>query len=64
MKIKEVTQTADAALYEEIDANNDTGVSTDDLVKLVNTEKSSNWTRFNDFFEYLDMLDSSDTDSK
>lgn len=39
MKITEVTQPSEQALFEAIDAENDTGLATTDLVKIV---KSAN----------------------
>lgn len=35
MKINEVTQPSEQALFEAIDAENDTGFATSDLVKIV-----------------------------
>ena len=60
MKIKEVTQNESEALYEALDAENDTGVATADLVKIVDAHKKNEWRRFNssdDYFAYLDQLD-------
>lgn len=66
MKIKEVTQNEADALYEAIDAENDTGVATDNLVRMVNSHKENQWKTFEssaDLFAYLDQLDS-EYDSK
>ena len=46
MKIKEVTQNESEALYEALDAENDTGVSTKNLVKMVAAHKSNKWKTF------------------
>lgn len=44
MKINEVTITNAQALYEAIDATNDTGFLTEDLVKVVKAEDSA-WSK-------------------
>lgn len=67
MKIKEVTQNEADALYEAIDAENDTGISTKNLVKMVAAHKSNKWKTFEssaDLFAYLDQLDSEDESKK
>jgi ATP-dependent DNA ligase len=38
MKILEVTQPSEQALFEAIDAENDTGIRTEDLVKIIKTK--------------------------
>ncbi len=67
MKIKEVTQNKSQALYEALDAENDTGVSTNDLVKIVEAHNENKWKTFEssaDLFAYLDQLDSKDESKK
>ena len=67
MKIKEVTQNESEALYEALDAENDTGVSTKNLVKMVASHKNDKWKTFDssaDLFAYLDQLDSEDESKK
>lgn len=44
MKINEVTITNAQALFEAIDATNDTGFLTEDLVKVVNAEDGA-WSK-------------------
>lgn len=64
MKVNDVTKTEDNALYEALDAENDTGVSTEDLVKIAKAHQDDNWTRYNtveDFIKYLDELTESAT---
>lgn len=67
MKIKEVTQNEANALYEAIDAENNTGVATDNLVRMVNAHKENKWKTFEssaDLFAYLDQLDGEDESKK
>jgi hypothetical protein len=67
MKIKEVTQNDAEALYEAIDAENDTGVATNHLVRMVDSHKQNKWKTFEssaDLFAYLDQLDSEDGSKK
>ena len=45
MKINEVAYKNAQALFEELDQDNDTGVSTDDLVKIVEAHNSMNWSK-------------------
>lgn len=59
MKVNDIAKTEDDALYEALDADNDTGVSTKDLVEIAKAHKDNNWTRYNtveDFIKYLDEL--------
>ena len=44
MKITEVTKQSDARLFESIDATNDTGFLTEDLVKVVRTHEANEWS--------------------
>lgn len=44
MKINEITMPSDKALFESIDATNNTGFLTEDLVKIVRTEQEGNWS--------------------
>lgn len=43
MKINEVTQPSDEALFEALDAENDTGLLTEDLVKIIKS-KNGPWS--------------------
>lgn len=59
MKVNDVTKSEDQALYEALDADNDTGVDTSDLVKIAKAHRENNWTRYetlDDFIKYLDNL--------
>lgn len=44
MKINEVAYKNSQALFEELDKDNDTGISTEDLVKIVEAHNSTEWT--------------------
>jgi len=45
MKINEVTISKKQALTEAIDATNDTGFLTEDLVKIVEAEEKNEWSK-------------------
>lgn len=62
MKINEVTQPSDKALFESFDKDNDTGFATEDLVKIFRTHEANNWeeTTFEDELEHLTMLEEMD----
>lgn len=45
MRVNEVTQLEGKELFEALDASNDTGVNTVDLVKMVNAHRSNKWQR-------------------
>jgi Ca2+-binding EF-hand superfamily protein len=45
MRVNEVTQLEGEKLFEALDATNDTGVDTNDLVKMVNAHRSNKWQR-------------------
>lgn len=45
MRVNEVTQLTGKKLYEALDATNDTGADTNDLVKMVNAHRSNKWQR-------------------
>lgn len=67
MKIKEVTQNDADALYEALDTENDTGVSTKNLVRIVEAHVENKWKTFEssaDLFAYLDQLDGKDESKK
>ena len=57
MKIKEVTQTADAALYEAINKKNKTGVKTSNLVKVMNARNANQWTEFDSVNDVMAWLE-------
>lgn len=44
MHLNEVTQLNEEELHEVIDASNDTGFATEDLVKVVMTERAGEWS--------------------
>ena len=44
MKITEVTQPSDKALFEALDKDNTTGVLTEDLVKIAKTHNAGQWS--------------------
>ena len=44
MKITEATQPTDKTLFESLNQNNDTGVLTEDLVKVVRTHNNREWS--------------------
>lgn len=44
MRLDEVTQLTEQELHEVIDATNDTGFKTEDLVKIVMTDRANEWS--------------------
>ena len=59
MRINEIVKLEGKALHEAISAENDTGVKTEDLVKIVETHRKDEWKTFEtgeDFNRYLDSL--------
>ncbi len=44
MRINEVQQPSDKALFESIDADNNTGFLTEDLVKIVRAHQANEWS--------------------
>jgi hypothetical protein len=44
MKITEALQLTDKTLFETLDKGNDTGVLTEDLVKVVRTHNNNEWS--------------------
>ena len=48
MKINEVTKTNREALFEELDADNTTGFSTETLVKVVEAHQANVWEELTD----------------
>lgn len=56
-----VNTAKNTALYEALDADNNTGVSTENLVKMVEARNENKWKRFNSGAEYFAYLDSLDT---
>ena len=45
MKITEATQPTDKTLFESLNQNNDTGVLTEDLMKVVRTHNNNEWSK-------------------
>jgi len=58
MKINEVTQPSDKALFEALDPTNDTGFLTEDLVKIVRTEQAGNWSAPKNMDDFLAEMES------
>jgi len=59
MKINELTQMSDAALFESINSTNDSGISTADLVQVVRADQLNQWTAYkgiDDFNVDMDAL--------
>ena len=44
MRITEVTAPSERTLFEQIEAENDTGISTEDLVRIVRQERDGTWS--------------------
>lgn len=44
MKIKEVMEPSDGKLFEQFDADNNTGLATRDLVRIVRQEREGTWS--------------------
>lgn len=56
MKIAEVQQTKEQALFESIDRENDTGFRTEDLVRIVQEHQSAQWSKPMTADELLESL--------
>lgn len=59
MRIREITEPSDVLLFEQLDADNDTSISTEDLVRVVRQERSGIWSEpmsGDDMMEYLRKL--------
>lgn len=56
MRINEVQQPSDQALFESIDAENNTGFLTEDLVKVVRTHQVNEWSKPMTAEELLESL--------
>ena len=56
MRINEVQQPSDRALFENIDAENNTGFLTEDLVQVVRTYQANEWSRPMTAQELLESL--------
>ena len=56
MKLNDVTKTDDEALYEALDTDNQSGVGTDTLVKMVNSHKSDNWQSVTSVKDAIDVM--------
>lgn len=59
MRINEITRLEGKALHEAIQAENDTGFKTEDLVKIVEAHRKNEWRTFEsteEFSKYLDTL--------
>lgn len=60
MKIKEVSVTPAGVLAEQLGLDNQTGYSTEDLVKIVQTEQAGQWSdvmSLEEMFAEMDKLD-------
>lgn len=58
MKINEVSQLSDKTLFESLDKTNTTGYATEDLVKIVRTEKNNEWSKPMTMEELFEEMDS------
>lgn len=58
MRLNEVAQLNEQELFDAIDATNDTGFSTEDLVKIVQTERAGQWSEPMTAEELLAEMDS------
>ncbi len=56
MKITEITQLRGQRLYESLDSGNDTGVSTSDLVRVVEAHRADVWSEPVSAESYLQSL--------
>ena len=59
MRIDEITKLEGKALHEAIDAENDTGFKTDDLVRIVEAHRKNEWKTFDTteaLMEHLNRL--------
>jgi hypothetical protein len=56
MRINEVQQPSDRALFESIDTENNTGFLTEDLVQVVRTHQANEWSRPMTAQELLESL--------
>ena len=56
MKINEALQPSDKTLFESIDAENNTGYLTEDLVKIVRTHQTNEWSEPMTAEELLESL--------
>ena len=59
MKINEIERLEGKELFESIDRENNTGVKTEDLVKIVEAHRANQWQVFEsveDFDKHLDSL--------
>lgn len=65
--MKITKKSKDAALYEALDFENKTNVSTDDLVNMVKAHQTDEWTRYDnvdEFVKYLENLTKSVIDGE
>jgi len=59
MKINELIQLSDKALFESINSTNDSGIATADLVQVVRADQLNQWTEYasiDDFYADMDSL--------
>lgn len=59
MRVNEVLRLEGAQLHEALDAENNTGIATENLVKIVEAHRANEWKRFdtNEAFDaYLNSL--------
>jgi hypothetical protein len=56
MKISEVTEPSDGRLFEQLDADNDTGLATSDLVRIVRQAREGKWSEPMTGDELMDHL--------
>jgi hypothetical protein len=53
MKLKELRIPSDRKLFEDLSKDNDTGLASEDLVKIVKTDMEDNWLPGVTYEEYL-----------
>ena len=59
MKITEVLLSSDKALFEAVDAENDTELASSDIVKIIKAASSGSWSEpmtGDEFDDYIDAL--------
>jgi len=56
MNFNEISQPSDRALYETIDASNNSNFLTEDLVQVVRASQNGKWDTFNSVTEVMESL--------
>ena len=58
MRLFEVTKLNDKELFEAVDRTNDTGYLTEDLVKIIKTDQTNEWSEPMDADELSKLMES------